>query len=202
MSFRGSIGAPQAGTALHMSKPITVEHVQSFDVHVLHHMGALQETLVSYPWVGFRWPGLVRLTANKWRVDVEFRHGAMQRIPIVWTQCHFGGWRPWVKCLQCDRKVRKLYFAEVSLACRQCSNLLYACQRRGAKSRRYLKALKLRLRLNGIANLREPFPARPKGMHRKTYARLHGLGERLEREMRDSPRFLNRETDYAPLVPR
>ena len=48
----------------------TVEHFQSFDVHVLHRMGALREPLVSYPMVSFQWPGLVRLTANKWRVDM------------------------------------------------------------------------------------------------------------------------------------
>jgi hypothetical protein len=180
----------------------TVEHFQSFDVHVLHRMGALQEELVSYPWVSFRWPGLVHLTANRWRVDVEFRHGAMQRVPIVWTPCHFGGWRPWVKCGRCGRRVGKLYSTGVALHCRRCLDLWYASQRRGAKSRRYLRALKLRLRLNGIANLREPFPLRPKRMHRKTYARLRRLGERLEQDLRDNPHFLDRETDYGPLVPR
>ena len=72
----------------------TVENYQAFDVRVLHCMGALQESLVAYPMVSFRWPGLVHLTANKWRVDIEFRHRAMQRIPIIWTPCHFGGPRP------------------------------------------------------------------------------------------------------------
>jgi hypothetical protein len=32
--------------------------------------------------------------------------------------------------------------------------------------------------------------------------RGYDAGEQLEREIRDSPRFLNRETDYGPLVPR
>jgi hypothetical protein len=77
----------------------------------------------------------------------------------------------------------------------------YASQRRGARSRRYLQAFKLRLRLNGIANLREPFPSRPKRIHSKTYARLRGLGERLEGDLRDNPRFLDRETDYGCLPP-
>jgi hypothetical protein len=180
----------------------TVEHFQSFDVRVLHRMGALREPLVSYPMVSFRWPGMVRLTANKWRVDVAFRHGATQRIWLTWTPCHLGGWRPWFRCGRCDRRVGKLYSTGVALHCRRCLDLWHSSQRRGAKSRRYLRALKLRLRLNGIANLREPFPDRPKRMHRKTYARLRQLGERLEQDLRDNPRFRDRETDYAPLVPR
>jgi hypothetical protein len=36
-----------------MDKHGTVEHFQCFDVHVLHRTEALQETLVSYPWVSF-----------------------------------------------------------------------------------------------------------------------------------------------------
>jgi hypothetical protein len=63
-----------------VAKHGTVEKIQSFDVHDVHRAGALQEALVSFPWVSFRWPGFVRLTANKWRVDVEFRGGASQRI--------------------------------------------------------------------------------------------------------------------------
>jgi hypothetical protein len=137
----------------------TVEHFQAFDVHVLHRMGALQEPLVTYPMVSFRWPGLVHLTANKWKVDIEFRHGAMQRIPIVWTPCHFGGWRPWFKCGRCGRRVGKLYSTGVALHCRCCLALWYACQRRGSKSRRYLQALKLRLRLNTAGAFPRPTEA-------------------------------------------
>jgi hypothetical protein len=180
----------------------TVENFQAFDVHVLHRMGALQEPLVTYPMVSFRWPGLVHLAANKWKVDIEFRHGATQRIPVVWTSCHFGGWRPWFKCGRCSQRVGKLYSTGVALHCRGCLSLWYSSQRRGAKSRRYLRALKLRLRLGGVAHLQEPFPARPKRMHRKTYARLRRLGERLEQDLRDNPRFRDRETDYGPLVPK
>ena len=47
--------------------------------------------MASYAMVSFRRPRLVRLTANRWRVDVEFRGAAVQRIPLIWTPCHFGG---------------------------------------------------------------------------------------------------------------
>jgi len=177
----------------------TVEKNQSFDVHDLHRAGALGDALVSFPWVSFRWPGIVRLRANRWRVEVELRCGASQRIPVVWTRCHFGGGRPWFKCMRCNRRVGKLYNSGASLNCRECMDLRYASQRRGAKSRRYLQALKLRLRLNGIASLTEPFPKRPKRMHRKTYRRLCERAELLERDLQ---RFRFRETDYSVLVPK
>lgn len=180
----------------------TVENFQSFDVYVLHRMGALRESLVSYPMVSFRWPWLVKLTANRWRIDVEFLSGATQRIWLRWSPCNFGGQRPWFVCHRCNRTAGKLYNTGASSTCRRCLGLWYASQRRGAKSRRYLRALKLRLRLKGIANLREPFPPRPKRMHRRTYVRLRQLSERLEKDLRDNPRFRERETDYGPLVPK
>ena len=182
-----------------VAKHGTVEKFQSLDVHDLHRAGALQEALVSFEWASFRWPGLVGLTANKWRVDVEFRSGASQRIPLIWSPCHFGGWRPWFRCVTCDQKVGKLYNTGASLRCRRCLDLWYASQRRGARSRRYLQALKLRLRLNGIASLAQPFPERPPRMHKKTYDRLRRTAERLERQLQKS-RFLHRETDYSLLV--
>jgi hypothetical protein len=111
-----------------MSSHGTVEQFRAFDVHVLHRMGALQEELVIYPWVSFRWPGLVYLTANRWRVDVKFRHGVMKRIQVAWTPCHFGGWRPWFVCGRCSRRVGKLYSTGEALHCRLCLDLWYASQ--------------------------------------------------------------------------
>ena len=157
--------------------------------------GRFRKPLVTYPMVSFRWPGLVHLTANKWRVDIEFRHGAMQRIPIVWTPCHFGGWRPWFQCGRCGHRVGKLYSTGVALHCRRCLDLWYASQRRGAKSRRYLQALKLRLRSTGLRTCgslsppdRSACTARPmpvcvvsaSGLS-KTYAtiRAFGTGKRI-----------------------
>jgi hypothetical protein len=185
-----------------MKNPTTVEHIQSFDVHVLHRMGALREPLVSYPMVSFRWPGLERLTANRWRVDVQFRSGATQTIWLRWSVCNYGGQRPWFICARCNKRVGKLYNIGASLGCRRCLDLRYASQRRGAKSRRYLQALKLRLRLNGIASLDEPFPTRPKRMHQRTFDRLRRKAEALEADLRENTHFRYRETDYSVLVPK
>jgi hypothetical protein len=178
----------------------TVEKLQSFDVHTLYRAGALQEDLVKWVFCSFRWPGIVRVACNRWLVDVVFRGGAQQRIPLVWSWCHFGGARPWFICTRCDRRVGKLYNSGASLACRQCRDLRYSSQRRGAKSRSYLQALKLRLRLNDIATIGGPIPERPRRMHRQTYYRLCRRLEELEKKL--GPRFRLRETDYGPLVPK
>ncbi len=184
-----------------MTRHGTVEKNQCFDVHDLYRADLLKDALVAV-YCSLKWPGLVRLQADRWRVDVEFREGALQAIPIVWTRCHFGGGRPWFICRRCNARVAKLYNSGASLSCRVCSDLWYASQRRGSKSRRYLQALKLRLRLRGIANLREPIPERPKRMHKRTYQRLRQRLERLEHELRQSRSFMLRETDYSPLVPK
>jgi hypothetical protein len=190
------------GAAAHRAERGTVEEYGSFAVGDLHRRGALRDELVSFAWASFKWPGIVRVVCNRWRIDVELRCGASQRIPVVWTRCHFGGDRPWFMCLKCDRRVGKLYNTGVRLACRRCLDLWYASQRRGAKSRSYLQALKLRLRLNGVASLTAPIPDRPKRMHERTYQRLRRRLERYEREVRNSRRFMLRETDYSVLVPK
>jgi hypothetical protein len=185
-----------------MTRHYTVEQFESFDVQHLHRGKVLREPLISFPWCSFKWPYLARVTAHRWYVDIEFREGATQRIPLVWTRCHFGGERPWFMCGRCDARVAKLYNTGASLSCRHCNDLWYASQRRGAKSRRYLQALKLRLRLNGIASLAEPIPERPKRMHGRTYRRLAQRLANLEQQLRYSPRFMARETDYSILIPK
>ncbi len=46
--------------------------------------------------------------------------------------------------------------------------------------RQHFGACKLRLRVGGIASVTEPFPEWPRGMHRRTYARLKPCAEALE----------------------
>jgi hypothetical protein len=69
------------------------------------------------------------------------------------------------------------------------------------KSQRYSQALKLRLRLGGVASILEPFPDRPRGMHKRTYVGMRHRGEQLERGLRQS-RLARRKVDYSVLVPK
>jgi hypothetical protein len=102
-----------------------------------------------------------------------------QRVPLVWTTCHLGGARPWFRCSApvggrlCGRRVAKLYLRDAQIfACRYCCGLAYRSQKEIPRHRAISKAQKLRLRLGGTANLLDPFPERPRGMHRITYYRL------------------------------
>jgi hypothetical protein len=67
-----------------------------------------------------------------------------------------------------------------------------------APNRRHFQACKLRLRLGGSASLTAPFPARPPGMHRQTYARLRRRAEKLESRL--SARLRSKAPDYPSLV--
>lgn len=101
-----------------------------------------------------------------------------QRIPIVWTPCQFGGRRPWFRCAvytngqYCGRRVAKLYLAGNLFACRHCYGLAYESQQERPHGRGISQAQKIRIRLGGSGSLSEPFPAKPKGMHWKTYRQL------------------------------
>jgi hypothetical protein len=101
-----------------------------------------------------------------------------QRFRVVWTQCRFGGDRPWFVCsvyangTYCGRQIAKLYQADRLFACRHCSRLAYASQQESTHERGLLKAQRIRMRLGGTANMLDDFPEKPKGMHWRTYERL------------------------------
>jgi hypothetical protein len=113
--------------------------------------------------------------ARSWR-DVESK-SVLQRVPITWTACHFGGRRPWFVCpglsdgQYCGRRVALLYCVGELFACRHCYGLTYASQREAVHLRGLGRAQKIRLRLGGSPES-EDFPDKPKGMHWRTYERL------------------------------
>jgi hypothetical protein len=168
---------------------ITVERLSHIDVNELHRLGAFTEVTLWFPFM--------RIRTNRW--VVEYFHARSpadrppQRIPIQWTNCTFGGARPWLMCL-CGRRVGKLYYGNGFLGCRPCGELIYESQRASRKRRLYLKARRIRCRLgdDGRPGI-DAFPQRPFGMQRKIYARLRMQAEMIEHQLRQGRVYVPRE---------
>ena len=146
------------------------------------------------------WPRIARLRIARFLVLLDFRgRSDPHRIRISRTRMHLGGERPWFHCPHCERRVAKLYRGLAGYFCRGCvGNPPYATQLLSAGGRAHFKACKLRLHLNGEAQLSCPFPERPRHMHRRTYDRLRQAGMALEAGL--SKRMRWRFPDYASLV--
>ena len=61
-------------------------------------------------------------------------------------------------------------------------DLHYASQRQDKAGRALRRAQKIRQRLGGSANMMEPFPERPKGMHHDNYMKLFWEHDEAHRE--------------------
>src|SRR5262245_20550701 len=91
------------------------------------------------PNISLRYPQIsgIRLSAY----FVEFHHSSrIQSFRLKWIRTGFGYPRPAFVC-ECRRPVIKLYFRHTNLACRRCSNAIYASQACDTDSRPILQAL-------------------------------------------------------------
>ena len=109
---------------------------------------------------------------NMIETGITVGHGQLRGwAELAYTDQHLGGRRAWFLCPRCDRRCRLLYWRNETLACRICHGLAYTSQRERREYRLLSRAQAIRQRLGGSVNLFKPFPERPAGMHRSTYAR-------------------------------
>jgi hypothetical protein len=176
----------------------TCESCVSIDVRRWHREGRLQAgQYFSRSWTCRGEPsGSINVSTELDAVVLSYRSRSRgstewksieQRVPIVWTNCHLGGSRPWFVCSvysgghYCGRRVAVLYGAGDLFACRGCYRLAYASQQENPMDRGFSRAQKIRMRLGGTANLLDPFPDKPKRMHWRTYLRLRHCAEAAEK---------------------
>jgi hypothetical protein len=171
----------------------TVDEWPSLDIRRLSRENLLAPGRWSeWAWTDF--PGLIRraqfiVDGGCFALHYTLQPGPQQqkvseRIKLVETDCWIGGSRPWFVCPgpECGRRVAVLYLVGDHFRCRHCQSLVYESQYQTELTRMIMRAKRIRVHLGGTGNLTDPFPVRPKGMHRKTYQRWAELGAEAEAE--------------------
>jgi hypothetical protein len=189
------LGGLGSGNRHRFDKKTTTSECNSLDVRRLYRDGLLKPgTCFSSSWSrAGRETGSISGIVFQDKVILSYSHRSRQgaewesvkeTMPLEWTACNFGGERPWFICpgAGCDRRVAKLYGPGMYFLCRHCYDLRYESQREDKKTRALRRAQKIRPRLGGSANMMEPFPEKPKGMHHDTYMRLWWEHHEAERE--------------------
>jgi len=193
------LGGEGSGNWYRFDKKTTTDECPSVDVRYLYRKGLLK------PGGRFslRWSragretgsiqGTVQGSGRPERVMLYYRHrsrttdeweGVHEPVSLEWTACNFGGERPWFVCpgAGCGRRVALLYGLGKYFLCRHCYDLVYESQRDNAMNRALHKAQSNREKLGGSANMMEPFPEKPKGLHWSTYERLWWEHHEVEME--------------------
>jgi hypothetical protein len=179
------LGGVGSGNWYRFNKKSTTNEYQSIDVRYLYRNRLLEPGhyfSLRCSRAG-RQTGSMGSVAHRDQVTLLYRHrrgpggeweDVKQTVPLTWTACNFGGGRPWFVCpgAGCARRVAVLYGPGRYFLCRHCYDLSYQSQRDNSMYRALHRAQDIRRRLGGSANMMEPFPDKPKGMHWKTYERL------------------------------
>ncbi len=188
------MGGSGSGEWWRWEKRETTEATIGLDVRYLARNGMLRPGFYSLSWrCGDRPAGNIGLRVTEdgptlGTITLEYRtrrgEGAWQdvtqRVWLDWTPCTYGGERPWLLCPLCLRRMAILYSGGAGFACRKCLRLVYQSQRESSGDRALAQAQAIRRRLGGSANMLEPFPMKPPGMHWRTYDRLHWLARVAE----------------------
>jgi hypothetical protein len=195
------MGGFGSGSWRRWDKRSTVEERRQIDVRRWQREGLFEATPRYISWAWYRQgEQIASISARTSNSEVELSYAYRRNgdedneksvnytIPLSWTECNFGGKRAWficpgvVKGRVCGRRVAKLYLGGGYFLCRHCHDLSYNSRQVGRKNRALHKCQKIRRRLGASANMLEPFPPPPKGMHLKTYMGLWLEHYRAERE--------------------
>ena len=121
--------------------------------------------------IGYRlWPDKMQLyyshTSEGTKREIE------DTFTFAFTAQPFGGQRRWIVCPSCQRRCSVLY-GGARFRCRYCHGAVYPSQYERFPQLPWSRCHRVRDRLGGEPGLSSPFPPKPKGMHWRTYNRLH-----------------------------
>ena len=106
------------------------------------------------------------------RLDYSFRGKSYAYdVGITTSSCHYGNYRYWFNCPNCNKRVGVLYCAGLYV-CRHCIGANYATQLMQPIDKLFRKVAKIRHRLGWPQGIAHGHGNRPKGMHQQTYFKL------------------------------
>lgn len=146
----------------------TVESIKKFDIRGVRKRGHFISSSIRYK-MG---EDFITLKCHYRSSQGAERETVEKIVYFVKTPCNFGGYRLWLLCPSCSRRVAILYCPSRHFLCRHCCNLTYTSQQECREDRLRRKARKIRKRLGASNNLFEPILFKPKYMHQKTFDRL------------------------------
>ena len=121
--------------------------------------------------------------ANAIRMNYFFRGKPYAYdVGITTSSYHYGNYRYWFNCPNCNKRVSVLYCAGLYV-CRHCINANYASQLMQPIDKLFRKVAKIRHRLQWQQGIAYGHGSRPKGMHHSTYARLVAEHDKLAQQI-------------------
>ena len=125
--------------------------------------------------------GLRDATPNT-TIHFQYKHNGKDynyHVKLDRTPCHYGGYRYWYLCPHCGKRTSVLYRAGLYV-CRHCIGANYQTQLNQPLDNIRRKMHKVASKLKWVEVGYKEVPLRPKGMHQKTFDRLHGYYQELE----------------------
>jgi len=170
---------------LHRTRPET-DPLLALDVRRLKRDGALQPgALATQQWTrGGEPSGTIHTYVDARRpdfliLDYQTRDYGGPWVPVreliqlITTPCNYGGERVWFACPRCWSRRAVLFSLGGHFRCRACHDLAYSSTREDERDRAMRHVRTLRRQLGGTGG--EPAfvaPAKPAGMHWRTYERI------------------------------
>jgi len=177
------MGGSGSGRSSYFNSKSLTDDFHSLDIRWLHRAGLLARK-TEYPVYWYQGDRLTcSITVQPQRDGLLLKYsqrisdGSWEPIsyqaPITWTNCHYGGRRPWFACPadSCSRRVAILFGGSI-FACRHCHRLAYKCQREAEDLRLIRRTDKIREKLGWERGLLRVGAGKPKHMHWTTYLAL------------------------------
>ena len=184
------MGGRGSGSHIRWSSHLTTSEVRRIDIRYMKKCGHLSpNTGGTLNWTSNGHPsGSIYFCVYSQELKLSYRyrdnddvwHPLEQSVLFDRTPCHFGGHRLWFKCPRCSRRIGILYGVQKLFLCRHCYQLPYTSQNQSYINRLIEQKHVLGKRIFAHYEMGEGW-GKKKGMHQKTFDRIHARYDRFER---------------------